>query len=69
MELEPLHRTFQVERPVLLVGDTGTSKTAIITNYLRGLPPDKYVSAMNLYEVNRYVYSYMFCYILLPYFE
>ncbi|KAM3960300.1 LOW QUALITY PROTEIN: dynein heavy chain at 89D [Aphomia sociella] len=32
-----------VERPVLLVGDTGTSKTAIITNYLRGLPPDKYL--------------------------
>lgn len=34
----------QVERPVLLVGDTGTSKTAIINNYLRGLPPEKYVS-------------------------
>ncbi|XP_045502201.1 dynein axonemal heavy chain 10 [Colias croceus] len=32
-----------VERPVLLVGDTGTSKTAIITNYLRGLPPEKYI--------------------------
>ncbi|KAJ0174233.1 hypothetical protein K1T71_010379 [Dendrolimus kikuchii] len=32
-----------VERPVLLVGDTGTSKTAIITNYLRGLPADKYI--------------------------
>lgn len=29
---------------MLLVGDTGTSKTAIITNYLRGLPADKYVS-------------------------
>lgn len=34
----------QVERPVLLVGETGTSKTAIITNYLHGLPADKYVS-------------------------
>ncbi|XP_063540762.1 dynein axonemal heavy chain 10 [Cydia strobilella] len=32
-----------VERPVLLVGDTGTSKTAIISNYLRGLPPEKYL--------------------------
>ncbi|XP_028177563.1 dynein heavy chain 10, axonemal, partial [Ostrinia furnacalis] len=32
-----------VERPVLLVGDTGTSKTAIITNYLHGLPADKYI--------------------------
>ncbi|CAB3257120.1 unnamed protein product [Arctia plantaginis] len=32
-----------VERPVLLVGETGTSKTAIITNYLRELPPEKYI--------------------------
>nr|XP_049701305.1 dynein axonemal heavy chain 10 [Helicoverpa armigera] len=32
-----------VERPVLLVGETGTSKTAIITNYLRGLPADRYI--------------------------
>ncbi|XP_041985040.1 dynein axonemal heavy chain 10 [Aricia agestis] len=32
-----------VGRPVLLVGETGTSKTAIITNYLRGLPADKYI--------------------------
>ncbi|XP_068620608.1 LOW QUALITY PROTEIN: dynein axonemal heavy chain 10 [Battus philenor] len=32
-----------VERPVLLVGETGTSKTAIISNYLRGLPADKYI--------------------------
>nr|XP_034835442.1 dynein heavy chain 10, axonemal [Maniola hyperantus] len=32
-----------VERPVLLVGETGTSKTAIINNYLRGLPPEKYI--------------------------
>ncbi|CAH0724307.1 unnamed protein product, partial [Brenthis ino] len=32
-----------VERPVLLVGDTGTSKTAIINNYLRGLPPEKFI--------------------------
>lgn len=37
-----------VERPVLLVGDTGSSKTAIITNYLRGLPADRYlVQQMN----------------------
>ncbi|GBP55417.1 Dynein heavy chain 10, axonemal [Eumeta japonica] len=32
-----------VERPVLLVGDTGTSKTAIIANFLRGLPSERYV--------------------------
>ncbi|XP_075981627.1 dynein heavy chain at 89D [Anticarsia gemmatalis] len=32
-----------VERPVVLVGETGTSKTAIISNYLRGLPADKYL--------------------------
>ncbi|KPJ04007.1 Dynein heavy chain 10, axonemal [Papilio xuthus] len=32
-----------VERPVLLVGETGTSKTAIISNYLHGLPADKYI--------------------------
>ncbi|XP_026741363.1 dynein heavy chain 10, axonemal [Trichoplusia ni] len=32
-----------VERPVLLVGETGTSKTAIITNYLRGLPAERYI--------------------------
>ncbi|XP_049877279.1 dynein axonemal heavy chain 10 [Pectinophora gossypiella] len=37
-----------VERPVLLVGDTGTSKTAIITNYLHGLPTERYlVQQMN----------------------
>ncbi|KAJ2948630.1 hypothetical protein O0L34_g7885 [Tuta absoluta] len=38
-----------VERPVLLVGDTGTSKTAIISNFLRDLPAEKYlVQPMNL---------------------
>ncbi|KAF9424735.1 hypothetical protein HW555_000036 [Spodoptera exigua] len=37
-----------VERPVLMVGETGTSKTAIVTNFLRGLPPEKYlVQQMN----------------------
>lgn len=35
---------FQAKRPLLLAGDTGTSKTAIITNFLRGLDSDKYVS-------------------------
>jgi dynein heavy chain, axonemal len=33
----------QIERPVLLVGDTGTSKTAIVSNFLRKLNPEKYV--------------------------
>ena len=30
-------------RPVLLVGETGTSKTAIIHEFLRNLSTDKYV--------------------------
>lgn len=33
-----------LQRPVLLVGETGTSKTAIIHEFLRNLQPDKYVS-------------------------
>lgn len=33
----------QIERPVLLVGDTGTSKTAIVSSYLRKLSREKYV--------------------------
>lgn len=32
------------QRPVLLVGETGTSKTAIIHEFLRNLNPEKYVS-------------------------
>ncbi|GAB1860436.1 Dynein heavy chain 10, axonemal [Camponotus japonicus] len=31
-----------LQRPVLLVGETGTSKTAIIHEFLRNLQPDKY---------------------------
>ncbi|XP_011694340.1 PREDICTED: dynein heavy chain 10, axonemal [Wasmannia auropunctata] len=31
-----------LERPVLLVGETGTSKTAIIHEFLRNLSPEKY---------------------------
>ena len=33
-----------LQRPVLLVGETGTSKTAIIHEFLRNLNPEKYVS-------------------------
>lgn len=33
-----------LNRPVVLVGDTGTSKTAIIQEFLRGLDGDKFVS-------------------------
>ncbi|CAD7085089.1 unnamed protein product [Hermetia illucens] len=33
----------EVHRPVLLIGETGTSKTAIISNYLRALNPDVFV--------------------------
>lgn len=32
------------DRPALLVGETGTSKTAIINEFLRNLSADKYVS-------------------------
>ncbi|XP_050455387.1 dynein axonemal heavy chain 10 [Cataglyphis hispanica] len=31
-----------LQKPVLLVGETGTSKTAIIHEFLRNLPPEKY---------------------------
>lgn len=33
----------EIKRPVLLVGETGTSKTAIISSYLRKLNPDVYI--------------------------
>lgn len=32
-----------VKRPVILIGETGTSKTATMQNFLRTLDPDKYV--------------------------
>lgn len=34
------------DKPVLLVGDTGTAKTAIIQEYLRNLDPESYVRAI-----------------------
>lgn len=33
-----------LDRPALLVGETGTSKTAIINEFLRNLSTEKYVS-------------------------
>lgn len=33
----------QIKQPVILVGETGTSKTAIITNFLRNLDPTHHV--------------------------
>lgn len=32
-----------VKRPVILIGETGTSKTATMQNFLRTLDPNKYV--------------------------
>lgn len=36
----------RIKRPVLFVGETGTSKTATISNFLRELNPDAYVSIL-----------------------
>lgn len=33
-----------LRKPVLLVGEVGTSKTAIVHDFLRNLSPEKYVS-------------------------
>jgi MoxR-like ATPase len=33
-----------VKQPILLVGETGTSKTAIISNFLRNIDSANYVS-------------------------
>lgn len=41
-----------LQRPVLLVGETGTSKTAIIHEFLRNLNPEKYVSESNIEKIN-----------------
>ena len=32
-----------LQKPVVLVGETGTSKTALIQEFLRNLDPEKYV--------------------------
>lgn len=37
----------QIKQPVILVGETGTSKTAIISNFLRNLDPDHHVKLRN----------------------
>lgn len=41
----------KVKRPVVLVGETGTSKTATTQNFLRQLDPDSTVSINNLYLI------------------
>lgn len=33
----------QIHRPVLLIGEIGTAKTAIMTSYLKQLDPNVYV--------------------------
>ena len=38
----------KIRRPVVFVGETGTSKTATIQNFLRGLDPDTTVSRVSL---------------------
>lgn len=40
-----------VKRPVILIGETGTSKTATMQNFLRTLDPNKYVYYTQLYFV------------------
>ena len=39
----------KIKRPVVFVGETGTSKTATIQNFLRGLDPDATVSFVYIY--------------------
>ncbi|KAI5709065.1 hypothetical protein M8J76_009444 [Diaphorina citri] len=36
----------EIKRPCIVVGDTGTSKTATMMNFLRSLSPDKYVQLL-----------------------
>ena len=38
----------KIKRPVVFVGETGTSKTATIQNFLRGLDPDATVSFVSI---------------------
>lgn len=41
--ITPLHSYLQIHRPVLLIGEIGTAKTAIMTSYLKQLDPNIYV--------------------------
>ena len=45
----------KIKRPVVLVGETGTSKTATIQNFLRGLDPEFTVSQPHAYMT--YIHS------------
>ena len=52
----------RVRRPVVLVGETGTSKTATTQNFLRGLDPEAYVcycTTCSLYTADMYIHIYM----------
>ena len=42
-----------LKRPVLLVGETGTSKTAVIHDFLRGLPLNKFVRSLSYLKIFR----------------
>jgi MoxR-like ATPase len=44
----------QVKRPVVLVGETGTSKTATVQDFLRQLNPALYVSGHQIWVLGDY---------------
>lgn len=46
-----------VKRPVILIGETGTSKTATMQNFLRTLNPDQFVRSNESF-VSKNVFVY-----------
>ena len=59
----------QINRPVVLVGETGTSKSATVHNFLRGLDRDVFVSHNSILE-HEHVYKNSFfvtlCIVVIP---
>lgn len=53
--------SLQINHPILLVGDTGTAKTATMLNYLKNLNPDSYVSC-SLFFYMYFVYVFVYAY-------